>query len=273
MHHVTRNTLRHPEAAAMPAHVFDFTGKTVLITGGSRGLGRAMALGFAKAGADIAIASRKLEACAQTAREIEALGRQAFALACHVGYWEQCDALVKAVYARFSRIDVLINNAGMSPIYSSPSDITEALYDKVLDVNLKGPFRLCASIGQRMVENGGGAIVNISSMAAVRPAKNIITYAAAKAGLNAMTEAFADAYGPKVRVNCIMPGPFLTDISKAWDMTAFEQRAKQTIALQRGGEPDEIVGAALYLASDHASYTTGAILRVDGGSGLRSAAD
>jgi NAD(P)-dependent dehydrogenase (short-subunit alcohol dehydrogenase family) len=257
----------------MPAHVFDFTGRAVLITGGSRGLGRAMALGFAQAGADIAIASRKMESCERTAREIESMGRQASAHACHVGYWDQCDALVEAVYARFGRIDVLINNAGMSPIYSSPTEISEALYDKVLDVNLKGPFRLCALIGQRMVEDGGGAIVNISSMAAVRPTKNIITYAAAKAGLNAMTEAFADAYGPKVRVNCIMPGPFLTDISKAWDMDAFEQRAKHTIALQRGGEPDEIVGAALYLASDHASYTTGAILRVDGGLGLRSGHD
>ena len=254
----------------MPAHIFDFTGKVVLITGGSRGLGRAMALGFAQAGADIAIASRKLEACEQTAREIEALGRRALAHACHVGYWEQCDALVAAVYARFGRIDVLINNAGMSPIYSSPAEITEALYDKVVDVNLKGPFRLCALIGERMVQDGGGAIVNISSMAAVRPSKNVITYAAAKAGLNAMTEAFADAYGPTVRVNGIMPGPFLTDISKAWDMEAFAHRARHSIALQRGGEPEEIVGAALYLASDLASYTTGAILRVDGGSGLRS---
>jgi NAD(P)-dependent dehydrogenase (short-subunit alcohol dehydrogenase family) len=271
MHHVIRTTIRDPENAAMPAHIFDFSRKKVLITGGSRGLGRAMALGFAEAGADIAVASRKQESCEQTAREIEGLGRQAFAHACHVGQWDQCDALVEAVYARFGRIDVLINNAGMSPIYSSPAEITEALYDKVLDVNLKGPFRLCALVGERMVADGGGAIINISSMAAVRPTKNVITYAAAKAGLNAMTEAFADAYGPLVRVNCIMPGPFLTDISKAWDMEAFAQRAKYTIALQRGGDPNEIVGAALYLASDHASYTTGAILRVDGGSGVRSA--
>ncbi len=250
----------------MAKHIIDMSGKVVLITGGSRGLGREMALGFAEAGADLIIVSRRQESCDATAREIEALGRQALPYACHVGHWDQLDALVEASYARFGKIDVLINNAGMSPLYDRPADIPEGLYDKVLDVNLKGPFRLCANIGQRMLDGGGGAIINISSMAAVRPRKNVITYAAAKAGVNAMTEAFADAYGPKVRVNCIMPGPFLTDISKAWDMDAFNQRAKNNIAMQRGGAPDEVTAAALYLASDHAGYTTGAILRIDGGS-------
>ncbi|MDP6707374.1 MAG: glucose 1-dehydrogenase [Alphaproteobacteria bacterium] len=242
------------------------TGKVVLITGGSRGLGRAMALGFAEAGADLAISSRKIASCEETAREIEALGRRALPVACHVGYWEQCDRLVDTVYDSYGKVDVLINNAGMSPIYDRPVDVSEALYDKVLDVNLKGPFRLSAAIGQRMVDAGGGAIINISSIAAIRPRGDVITYAAAKAGINAMTEALADAYGPTVRVNCILPGPFLTDISKAWDMAAFERRAREAIALRRGGEADEVVGAALYLASDQASYTTGAILRIDGGS-------
>jgi NAD(P)-dependent dehydrogenase (short-subunit alcohol dehydrogenase family) len=250
----------------MPAHIIDMTDKVVVITGGSRGLGRAMALGFAEAGADLAIASRKMASCEETAAEIEALGRKALPLECHVGYWDQCDALVEQVYDAFGKVDVLINNAGMSPLYERPVDIPEALYDKVLDVNLKGAFRLTAAIGQRMVDAGGGAIINISSAAAIRPRRDIITYAAAKAGLNAMTEAFADAYGPSVRVNCIMPGPFLTDISKAWDMAAFNQRAAETIALKRGGEADEIVGAALYLASDKAGFTTGAIIRIDGGS-------
>mgnify|MGYP001284168114 CR=1 FL=1 len=250
----------------MAANLIDMSGKVVLITGGSRGLGRAMALGFAEAGADLAIASRKLESCQATAKEIVALGRHAFVQACHVGHWEQVDALIEAVYGRYGKIDVLINNAGMSPHYDRPVDISEALYDKVLEVNLKGAFRATANVGQRMLEGDGGAIINISSVAAIRPRKDIITYAAAKAGLNAMTEAFADAYGPKVRVNAIMPGPFLTDISKAWDMELFAERARTSIALGRGGEADEIVGAALYLASDHASYTTGAILRIDGGS-------
>jgi NAD(P)-dependent dehydrogenase (short-subunit alcohol dehydrogenase family) len=250
----------------MPKHIIDMSGKVVLITGGSRGLGRAMALGFADAGADIAIISRRIESCQATARDIEALGQRAFAHACHVGDWDQLDAMIDAVYDHFGAVDVLINNAGMSPLYDRAADIPEDLYDKVLDVNLKGPFRLCAAIGQRMVDRGHGSIINISSMAAIHPRKHIILYAAAKAGLNAMTEAFANAYGPLVRVNAIMPGPFLTDISKAWDMDAFQQRADTRIALQRGGNADEIVGAALYLASDHASYTTGAILRIDGGS-------
>jgi NAD(P)-dependent dehydrogenase (short-subunit alcohol dehydrogenase family) len=250
----------------MPAHIIDMTGKVVIITGGSRGLGRAMALGFAEAGADLAIASRKLESCQETAKEIEALGRKALPVACHVGYWEQCDALIEKVYDAFGKVDVLINNAGMSPLYDRPADIPEALYDKVLDVNLKGTFRLTAAIGQRMIDDGGGSIINVSSGAAIRPKANVITYAAAKAGVNAMTEAFADAYGPTVRVNCIMPGPFLTDISKAWDLEAFNRRAQESIALKRGGEAEEIVGAALYLASEHASYTTGAIIRIDGGS-------
>lgn len=250
----------------MPKHIIDMTGKVVLITGGSRGMGREMALGFAAAGADVAITSRKVESCESVATEIEALGRRAFAHGCHVGYWDQVNGLIDAVYGHFGKVDVLINNAGMSPLYDRAADIPEALYDKVLDVNLKGPFRLCAEIGQRMIDAGGGAIVNVSSTGAIRPTGNIITYAAAKAGLNAMTEAFAQAYGPTVRVNCIMPGPFLTDISKAWDMEKFAERARTRIALQRGGEPDEVVAAALYLASDHASYTTGTVMRIDGGS-------
>ena len=246
-------------------HHIDMSGKVVLITGGSRGLGRAMALGFAAAGADIIIASRNLAACQEVARQVEASGRQALAVACHAGRWHECDALADAAYARFSRVDVLINNAGKSPLYDRPVDIDEQLYDSVLNLNLKGPFRLCAVIGQRMLDAGSGAIINISSTASIRPRKDVITYAAAKAGLNALTEAFADAYGPTVRVNAILPGPFLTDISKAWDMRAFNERARTTIAMRRGGQPEEIVAAALYLACDHASYTTGALLRVDGG--------
>lgn len=247
-------------------HIIDMTGKVVLITGGSRGLGREMALGFAHAGADLIIASRKVENCEAVADEVRAIGRKALPVGAHVADWEACDRLADAAYDEFGRVDVLINNAGMSPLYDRPVGITETLYDKVLDLNLKGPFRLMANIGERMIGAGGGAIVNVSSVAAIRPKKHIITYAAAKAGLNAMTEAMADALGPTVRVNCIMPGPFLTDISKAWDMEAFNERARSSIALQRGGSPDEIVGAALYLASDHASYTTGAIIRIDGGS-------
>ncbi len=248
--------------------MFDFglEDKVVLITGGSRGLGRAMSLGFASQGAHIAIVSRKLEACEETAREVAALGVRAFPYATHVGHWAELDEMVDAVYDEFGRIDVLINNAGMSPLYPSLDQVSEDLFDKIVAVNLKGPFRLSANVGKRMQDGNGGVIINISSTAAVSASPNSEPYGAAKAGLNALTRSFAYAYGPNVRVNCIMAGPFLTDISKAWDLEAFKQRARETIPLQRGGEPDEVVGAALYLASDAASFTTGAILAVDGGS-------
>jgi len=246
------------------SELFDLRGKVALITGGSRGLGRAMALGFARAGADVVIASRKRDACEATAREIEALGRRALAHACHVGQWSELDGLVDAAYGRFGRLDVLVNNAGMSPLYSSLAEVSEALWDKVLAVNLKGPFRLSALVGTRMAAGEGGSIINVSSIAAIRPTPLETPYAAAKAGLNALTIACAHAFGPKVRVNCIMAGPFLTDISKAWHPAAIEQ-ISATSALHRAGQPDEVVGAALYFASEASSFTTGAVLQVDGG--------
>jgi len=247
--------------------LFDLSGKVALITGGSRGLGRQMTLAFAHAGADVVIVSRKIESCEAVAAEVRALGRRALPFACHVGQWNDLDRLVDAAYAEFGRIDVLVNNAGMSPLYPSLVDVSEALWDKVLAVNLKGPFRLSALVGARMAAGDGGSIINVSSTAAVRPSPMETPYGAAKAGLNALTIAFAHAYGPKVRVNCIMAGPFLTDISKAWDLDAVTKILKVTSALQRAGDPAEIIGAALYFASDASSFTTGAILPVDGGRG------
>lgn len=245
---------------------FDLSGKVALVTGGSRGLGRAMVLGFAAAGADVVIASRKLDACVALADEVRMeTGRKALSVACNVGDWSQNEELAERAYAEFGHVDVLVNNAGMSPLYDHVSNVSEALYDKVLGVNLKGPFRLTALIGTRMAEGAGGSIIMVSSTGASYPRAHIIPYAAAKAGLNAMTVGFAHAFGPKVRVNCIMPGPFLTDISKAWDMAAFERRAESSIFLQRGGQADEIVGAALYFASAASSFTTGTVLEVSGG--------
>ena len=246
--------------------LFDLTGKTALITGGSRGLGREMALAFADHGADVIVTSRKLDNCEQVAAEIEAKGRQALAYGCHVGHWDECDALVEAAYARFGKVDILVNNAGMSPLYPKLSAVSEDLFDKVVAVNLKGPYRLSALVGERMAAGDGGAIINVSSTAAVQATPGSEPYGAAKAGINSLTLSLARAFGPKVRVNCIQAGPFLTDISKAWDMAAFEKNAKTGIALQRGGQPEEVVGAALYLASAAGSFTTGAIIRVDGGS-------
>ncbi|MCZ4078059.1 glucose 1-dehydrogenase [Rhodococcus sp. H36-A4] len=244
---------------------FDLSGRVALITGGSRGLGKAMAFGLAQAGADVIIASRDFESCRATATEIEAAtGRRALPIAAHVGKWDALDALVDASYDHFGKVDILINNAGMSPLYDSVDTISEALFDKVLGVNLKGPFRLAALIGTRMAQGDGGSIINISSAASTKPRPDVLPYAAAKAGLNAITVGLAKAFGPTVRTNAIMAGTFLTDVSNAWDMDAFGKRA-ETFAAKRGGDPNEIVGAALYLASDASSYTTGSIITVDGG--------
>jgi NAD(P)-dependent dehydrogenase (short-subunit alcohol dehydrogenase family) len=198
------------------------------------------------------------------AHTIRARGRAALGHACHVGRWDDVERLVDAAYERFGRVDILVNNAGVSPLYPTPAQVSEELWDKVLAVNLKGPFRLTALVGTRMAAGDGGSIINISSIGAVRVTADILPHGAAKAGLNALTVGFADALGPTVRVNCIMAGPFLTDISKAWDAEHFEEQAA-SFPLRRGGRPEEIVGAALYFASDASSFTTGAVLAVDGG--------
>jgi NAD(P)-dependent dehydrogenase (short-subunit alcohol dehydrogenase family) len=245
---------------------FLLTDRVAVVTGASRGLGRAMAMAFAQAGADVVVSSRRLDACETVAAEIRAAtGRRAVPRACHVGHWDEIQGFADGVYDELGRVDVLVNNAGMSPLYDRIENVTEDLWDKVLDVNLKGPFRLTAMVGARMAAGAGGSIIMVSSTAAVRPSAGVIPYAAAKAAVNALTEGFARAFGPTVRVNCIMPGPFLTDISKAWDLEAFRARAKETMALGRGGEPDEIVGAALYFASGASSFTTGAVLGIHGG--------
>jgi NAD(P)-dependent dehydrogenase (short-subunit alcohol dehydrogenase family) len=205
-------------------------GRVALVTGGSRGLGRAMVLAFARAGATVAIASRKADACHALAAEVQRdMGTEATGHECHVGRWADVDALVAEVYERHGRVDV----------------------------------------GARMRDGDGdgGSIINVSSVAAIRPGPNDLPYAAAKAGLDALTAGFALAYGPKVRVNTIMAGPFLTDIAAGWDMDVFGEMTK-AYPLGRGGEPDEIIGAALYLATDASSFTTGSVLRVDGGQGI-----
>jgi NAD(P)-dependent dehydrogenase (short-subunit alcohol dehydrogenase family) len=246
--------------------LFDLTDRVVLITGGSRGLGREVAFALARCGADVIIASRKFEACVAAAEEIEReTGRTAMPYQVHVGRWDELDGLVDAAYDRFGKVDTLINNAGMSPLYESLATVTEKLFDAVVSLNLKGPFRLSALVGERMVAGGGGSIINVSSSGSLRPAADMLPYAAAKAGLNALTEGLAKAYGPTVRVNTLMAGPFLTDISKAWNLDRSDGRQFGHLALQRAGDPSEIVGAALFLASDASSFTTGSILRADGG--------
>jgi NAD(P)-dependent dehydrogenase (short-subunit alcohol dehydrogenase family) len=244
-----------------PDPYFDLSGKIALITGGSRGLGYQMARAFAERGADIIVASRKIENCEAVAAELRGLGVRALPASVHAAKWDSIDALIETSYTEFGRIDVLVNNAGMSPPMPS-HEVTEALFDSVVGLNFKGPFRLATQVAKRMFDGEGGCIINVSSSGALQPLPHVIPYGSAKAALNAMTRSLAAEYGPKVRVNTLSPGPFLTDISKAW---LEEQRHSVPSALGRPGDPLEIVTAALFLASPKSSFTTGALVRVDGG--------
>lgn len=248
-------------------NLFDVAGKVVLITGGSRGLGKAMSLEFGRRGAKVAIASRKIEECEKVATQVRELGSEALALSCHVGEWDSLEAVVDQVVSHFGRIDVLINNAGMSPLAPSLLETSESLFDKVIDINLKGPTRLTALAATKMAETGGGCIINISSLASQKPSPMTTVYSAAKAGLNALTIASAQEYAPvNVRVNCIVSGTFETDATAGFvkDGKASPEMTKR-IALDRVGQPEEMVGTVLYLCSQASSYTTGACINVDGG--------
>lgn len=246
------------------AALHDLTGKVAVVTGGSRGIGRAIVQTLAEAGADVVIASRKLDSCEAAAAEVRAsTGRQAIPVACHVGRWGECDRLIATALGRLGRLDVLVSNAGMSPLYESLDGVSEELFDKTLAVNLKGPFRLAVLAGTYMAAHDGGSIINIGTTASLTASTRELPYACAKAGLNALTVGLAEAYAPKVRVNAILPGPFRTDISKAWAPP--EGADVPWVPLGRIGVPAEIAPLALHLASAASSFTTGAIIRVDGG--------
>lgn len=241
--------------------LFDLSGKVALVTGGSRGLGREMALAFAEAGADVIVSSRKVDACEAVADEVRARGRRAAALPAHAGRWGEVDRLADDAWAAFGRIDLLVANAGMGPQVPS-HEVTEALFDSVLALNFKGPFRLMANVAHRMAKGQGGAMVATSSVAALQPTPQVVPYAGAKAALNAAVVSLAHEYGPRVRVNAIAAGPFLTDIAKAWSEDARETAPN---ALGRPGRPAEIVTTALWLASPASGFVTGTVVRCDGG--------
>jgi hypothetical protein len=244
---------------------FDLSDRVAVVTGGSRGIGRAVAEGLARAGADVVVASRKLDACEAARAEIEeATGRRALAVECHVGRWDDCDRLADTVYEHFGRCDVLVNNAGMSPLYDGLPSVTQELYDKVHAVNARGPFRLSALLGSRMAEADGGSIINVTTAGSLRPDASDLPYAMAKASLNALTLGLAGAWAPKVRANLVLPGAFDTDITKAWAPGAKAQAASMN-PMNRIGRPEDMVGACVFLASDAASYVNGAQILVDGG--------
>ncbi|MEO6091820.1 MAG: glucose 1-dehydrogenase [Novosphingobium sp.] len=241
--------------------LFDFTGKVALVTGGSRGLGYQMVKAFAERGADCIIASRKLENCEKVAEEVRALGRKALAVSVHAGKWPELDRLVEVAYTAFGRVDILVNNAGMSPRVPS-HEISEQLFDSVVNLNFKGPFRLASQVAKRMADGDGGCIINVTSSGSMMPLPQVVAYGSSKAALNAMSRSLAWEYAPKVRVNTLSPGAFRTDIVEAWP-----DKGKGPIDIPRGhaAEPENIVTAALFLASPASVNVTGSLVRCDGG--------
>jgi NAD(P)-dependent dehydrogenase (short-subunit alcohol dehydrogenase family) len=240
-------------------------GKVAIVTGGSKGLGRAIALGLAEAGADLVVSSRKGEGCEQVADAVRHLGRRALAVPCHVGDWDECAVLVERTLEEFGRLDILVNNAGIAPVAPSLSGITEALFDKTVAVDLKGPVRLIGLAADRMAD--GGSIINISSKASTHPSPHTVVYAAAKAGLNVLTRAASQELAPRgIRVNAIVCGPFHTEsFDKAIPTPEAEAAVAARISLGRIAHADEVVGTALFLASDASAYMTGSLLALDGG--------
>ncbi len=243
----------------------DLTGKIALITGGARGIGRAVSEAFAAAGADLIIASRKLDACKAVAADLSARFEvRAVGLGFNLSSWDDCDRLVDEAWQAFGRIDILVNNAGVSPAYESIDTLSEALFDKIMAVNLKGPFRLAALIGTRMVAAGGGAIVNIGSSSATQPVPSAIPYSMAKAGVTNLSKGLASLFGPTVRVNTVQPAGTATDMNAALPDDVLHDLLRD-YTIKRFARPEEVANAVLYLASDAASYSTGSVIRVDGG--------
>lgn len=243
-------------------------GKVALVTGGSRGLGRAMVMGLARAGADVVIASRKLDGCEQVASEVRSLGREALAISAHAGQVDSLDSLLDATYQCFGRLDILINNAGTNPVTAGLADLTPELFQKVFEVNTKGPWYLASRAAPRMAKHGGGSIINVISVGALKPPAYQGFYAGSKAALHAMTKVMAAEWASiGIRVNALAPGSFHSDMfdNSAKVLPGFIEGSIATTLQKRIAETDEIVGSMLYLASDLSSFTTGSTLVTDGG--------
>ena len=246
---------------------FSLQGKIALITGASRGIGKAIAMTLSDHGSHCILVSRKLEGLREVAGKIEENGAKAIAIACHMGYLNQIESLFKTVRKQFGRLDILVNNAGTNPYFGEMLGADEAAWDKTHDVNLKGPFFMIQHAARLMVKAGGGAIVNVSSVSGMRTGLMQGIYSITKAGLIAMTKAYARELADKnIRVNALLPGLTKTRFSRALieNKEIYDQAIKR-IPMGRYAEPEEMAGAVLYLLSDAASYTTGMCLTCDGG--------
>jgi len=254
----------------MERNLFSLKGKVALITGGSRGIGRAIALAFAEAGADVVVCSRnkKPPELDKVAEEIRARGRKALAIPAHVGKREDVQNVVNMTLQEFGRIDILVNNAGANPVLSTLVDLEEEAFEKVMEVNLKGAFLMTKAVAKEMIKQGGGRIINISSVSGLRARADMTgAYCISKAAMNMMTQVLARELAPhNILVNAIAPGSIRTEFSRV-NWTDPERRAQRIkeIELKRFGEPEEVTGLALFLASEASSFVTGEIIRVDGG--------
>ena len=246
--------------------IFSLSGKVALVTGGSRGIGKAIAVGLAKLGADVAVTSRKLPDLEEVAKEINGLGRRSMAVATHVGRTEEINNLVPKVKDEFGRIDILVNNAGTNPTMASAIDIEERAWDAIMNLNLRGLFFLSQAVARVMKEQGGGKIINVASVAGITP-DILPVYSISKAGVIMATKVMAQQWAQyNIRVNAIAPGLTKTRFSEAlWGNPAIEKAVMERTPLRRVAEPDEMVGGVIFLASDASSYVTGHILVVDGG--------
>ena len=246
---------------------FSQKGKIALITGASRGIGEAIAVALADYGAHCILVSRKIDSLQDIVEKIKENGGKAEAIACHVGYLEQIEALFKDVRDRFGKIDILVNNAATNPYFGDMIDATEHGWDKTNNVNLKGPFFMIQHAARLMMESGGGSIVNVASVGGLSPQIMQGIYAITKAGLIAMTKAFAKELANKnIRVNALLPGLTETKFSRVLiDTKEIYDYAVKQIPLGRHAQPSEMAGAVLYLVSDAASFTTGTYIICDGG--------
>jgi dehydrogenase/reductase SDR family protein 4 len=245
---------------------FSLKGKVALVTGGSRGIGKAIAVGVARAGADVVLASRKLPDLEEVAKEIKGLGRKSVAVAAHVGRLEEINNLVTKVKEEFGRIDILVNNAGTNPTMDQAMEIEERAWDSIMNLNLKGLFFLSQAVAKLMKEQGGGKIINVASIEGITPGI-LPVYAISKAGVIMATKVMAQQWAKYgIRVNAIAPGLTRTRFSEAlWSNPDILSAAMMMTPMARVAEPEEMVGAVIFLASDASGYVTGQVLAVDGG--------